>query len=482
MKKVFKKTMAGLLAAISVFSLAACKGEKAGGDGEVPTLTWYMPGDPQSDMQSVQDAMNKIIREKAGAEVKIEFIDQAAYKQRMNLMMASGKEFDLCHTGYALNYNEAIRAGGLMEISDVIEKAAPDIWDQLPEYAKSAVERNGEIYAIPNIQIYAKCVGATIRKDLADKYNLDLSKVSCIEDLEPFLQTIKENEPQYYPLRWGVGLQELDYIDASPVAERFAYVDNKTGEIFNIRTSQQYMNRVHQIRRYYEAGYIRSDIATAGDDSSEVNAGKYAVEMDVYKPGGAEETSNNRGIEYVSVPITTPVMENGMPSATLASVSATSKHPEEAVKVLYLINTDKELYNLLCFGIEGKHYTLLEDGLHVKPIEGSGYYQNCSWKFGNIKNSYLVEGEPDDKWEATNKMNLEAKKLPTLGFVFDTSNVGTEITQVATIDKQFAGARNGSVDPDTVWDEYISRLEVGGMTKIFEEEKRQFIEWRDSQK
>ncbi len=482
MKKGLKRVLVLCLAVVTVFSVTACKNKKTVSDsGEYVKLSWYLPGDPQEDTAQVVEAMNAIIREKIGAEVEITFLDVAAYKQRMNMMMASRKEFDICHTGYALPYIETVNNGGLMEISEVIEKAAPDLWEVLPGYAKHAVEYNGEIYGIPNIQIYAKTVGAKIRKDLAEKYNLDASKIHKIEDLEPFWAQVRDNEKEYYPLRVGVGLDELDYKSISPIGA-YAYIDNQTGEIFNYLESKWNKNRIDMIHDWYQKGYIRADIATVGDDSSEVNAGKYACEIGVYKPGVAEETSAMRGIDYIAIQLTEPVMENSMPSATIASVSACSKNPEKAVELLYLMNTDKKLYNLLCFGIEGKHYKLLEDNLHVRPDTKSGYYVNCSWKFGNTANAYLVEGEPSDKWEQTAKLNEEALQVPAYGFRFNNQSVGTEMAQLSTIQKEFTGLYQGVLDPKTTLPQSIERLRGAGMDVVYEEEVRQFKKWQKLKK
>ncbi len=480
--KGLRRILAFALATMMLFALTACKDEKSeSGNGEIVKLSWYMPGDPQEDTAQVVEAMNVILREKIGAEVEITFLDVAAYKQRMNMMMASQKEFDICHTGYALPYIETINNGGLMEISEIIETAAPDIWEVLPGYAKHAVDYNGEIYGIPNVQIYARTTGAKIRKDLAEKYNLDESKIHKIEDLEPFWAQIRDNEKDYYPLKFSPSFSDLDYREIAPLGQ-YAFINNETGEIFNYYESEWYKKRVDMMRRWYENGYIRADIATVADDSSEVNAGKYACEIGVYKPGLAEETEAARGIEYIDIQLTEPVMENSMPSATIASVSASSKNPEKAVELLYLMNTDKELYNLLCFGIEGEHYELLEDGLHVRPDTDSGYYVNCSWKFGNIANAYLVEGEPSDKWEATSKLNEEAFQVPTYGFRFNNQSVGTEVAQLSTVQKEFVGLGKGVLDPETAVPEYIERLKGAGMDAVYEEEVRQFKEWQNSKK
>lgn len=476
MRKV-KKIISMLLAAGLVLGAAGCGEKEKETSADKPVqLTWYLPGDQQEGMERINEAMNKILREKIGAEVKIQFIDQGAYQERMTMMMSSGDEFDLCHTGYVLPYIDTVNKGGILPLNDIIEKVAPDMWKVLPDYAKATVEHNGEVYGVPNVQIMARIIGVNIRKDLAEKYNLDVSKIKTIYDLEPYWETIKQNEKSYYPTRMGMSLSDLHLDKISPIYS-MAFLDNETGKMFNYYESDWYKKGIADMHRWYQAGYIRSDIATVGDESADMNAGKYATEIGVYKPGGAEELSKNRGIEYISIPLTEPVLEAGMSRSTIASVGANSKNPEKAVELIYLMNTDKELYNLMCFGEKDVDYTLLEDGIHVKPIEKSGYYQNCSWKFGNIKNAYLLEGAPSDMWEQTNAINESAYKSKGFGFSFDTANVRTQISQIATVLSQYKGLTQGTDDPETVYPVFLEKLKTGGMDDIYQEVEKQFNEW-----
>ena len=70
----------------------------------------------------------------------------------------------------------------------------------------------------------------------------------------------------------------------------------------------------------------------------------------------------------------------------MIGISRTSKNPEKAFKFIELVNTDKDLYNLICFGIEGKHYNLDENGRVVFNDQG-GYIPKACWKFGNQFNA-----------------------------------------------------------------------------------------------
>ena len=58
---------------------------------------------------------------------------------------------------------------------------------------------NGVNYGVPTDKEFAVNGGFVWNKDLADKYNLDMPSVESVEDLEPMLKVIKENEPNVIP-------------------------------------------------------------------------------------------------------------------------------------------------------------------------------------------------------------------------------------------------------------------------------------------
>lgn len=69
----------------------------------------------------------------------------------------------------------------------------------------------------------------------------------------------------------------------------------------------------------------------------------------------------------------------------MLSINANSKHKEQAMMYINLINTDKVLYNLICYGIENKHY-VLKDGFYSLPdgvtAEQVGYNPGINWALG----------------------------------------------------------------------------------------------------
>ncbi|MBO9600654.1 MAG: sugar ABC transporter substrate-binding protein, partial [Cohnella sp.] len=54
---------------------------------------------------------------------------------------------------------------------------------------------DGKIYAIPTNKEIGESHTIMLRKDIVDKYGFDVSSIQTLEDLEPWLETIKKNEP-----------------------------------------------------------------------------------------------------------------------------------------------------------------------------------------------------------------------------------------------------------------------------------------------
>lgn len=66
---------------------------------------------------------------------------------------------------------------------------------------------------------------------------------------------------------------------------------------------------------------------------------------------------------YVKIPFENKHYIPYAASASNTAISINSKHPERAMQLIGLMNTEKgkDLYNLLVFGIEGEHYTKVND-------------------------------------------------------------------------------------------------------------------------
>ena len=444
----------------------------------------YMFGNEQADLQLVMDKANEILVPKIGAKLDMTVIDTGAYTEKMNMKLATAEEFDVCFTSNWMNpFTKGVKNGSYMPLKKLIEKNCPELFDTMQDYWWESVESDGDYYAVPNEQICAGAPAITLDRKWVDKYNLDVDSIKKIGDIEPFLKQIHDNEKDVYPYRVdGVGMWMIgNYVN---ITSAIGLDDSEKGELKAIYNwdAKGYEEGLYTLRDWFLKGYIRRDIASVMDDTSDFYAGKYVVTNTTYKPGFEASQNNMLGGDNIAILMGPGVVVNGACSGSMLAISATSKHPDEAIKLINLLDTDKEFYNLLAHGIEGKHYNWVDDN-HIKLVENGGYYFNMSWAFGNQFNAYLLEGQDDNVWEETREINDTAERSRLIGFGFDTTNIQTEITQCSTVQSEYKNIFNGSVDLSTgIFDEYKSKMIAAGADNILKEVQRQLDEFAKSHK
>lgn len=474
MKKRISLVLAGIIA-LGCATFTGCSKKNEVSNDEVVTLSWLLPGDQQPDMASVTEKINEITREKIGAEVEFTYIDTGAYTERMKMNMASGMEFDICFTGYVNPYLDSVNKEGLMSLTELIDEHAPALKEALPEYAWEIAKVDGEIYAVPNLQIMAPQESLIIFKDIADKYDFDFSTVKEMEDLAPYLEMVKNGENGIFPYnanRSGVNFWTHNVYEdiSSGVVIR---TDGNSKEVELLIDTPEYQKGVKTLHEWFTKGYIRPDALAAGDDTQDFIAGRFATGTAGWKPGAEDQQKEKYKRDVMMIKMQEPYLKKSNCLAAMTGIGYTSKNPEKAIKLIELVNTDKEFYNLICFGIEGKHYEFNEEG-KVRKIADSGYNPNADWKFGNQFNAYLMEGQDDNLWNETAELNLSAQESPLLGFVLNMDPIKTEISQISAVNTEYARViANGAKDPAEYMDEYRAKLEKAGIQRLKEEIQKQ---------
>ncbi|WP_054954833.1 ABC transporter substrate-binding protein [Paenibacillus dakarensis] len=444
---------------------------------EVELIWYYGVSQVSPDQQKIEDEVNKIIKEKINATVKLKPIDFGSYTTKLNTASAAGEKFDLVWTAnWAFNYDENVKKGAFIPLDKLLDEYAPETKKAIPSFTWDATKYKGEIYAVPNYQTITSRYGASIRKDLAEKYNFDTSTIKKIGDLEPFLKLVKENEPGITPLMLtgpGTKFEPFMYgYDDSGVK-----IGDTTFKTNTMEETPEYKSFVDMMHSWFKKGYINDDASTVKQIDSVYN-GKYATSIEsAMKPGyEAEKKSNNGGYDVIGIPFTEATTRRTSNITTLTAVSRTSANPERAVQLIELVNNDPELYNLLSFGIEGTHYEKLDDKT-VRVTKGGGYVAQ-NWVFGNVFNGYLVEGQAPDTWEVTKKLNESAFVQPTFGFMFDDSSVKAEFANVNALKAEYEPLlMTGTVDPEKYLPEYQEKLRKAGSDKLREEMQKQLDAW-----
>ncbi|MFC4598768.1 ABC transporter substrate-binding protein [Cohnella hongkongensis] len=457
----------------------------AGGDLKPVELSWYLPfGQIPARLQEIEDAVNRITKSKINATVRIKAVND--YSTKMNTVLASGEPVDILWTSnWSFSYVENQQKGAFLALDELLDQYAPEVKSSMPQFVWDATKIQGKIYGVPNYQIVTNQEFLGVQNRFLEKYNFDPSVVKKPEDIEPLLEKIKAGEGKnvipFTSDRRGKFIAMphtfgLEFIMSNTVG---AIRWSEPTQVIDFYNSPEYERYLDMIHRWYDKGYINEDAPTLKSTTDISRSGKEATWYhNVLTPGNESNVKlNNGGYDVTFVPMTEVFAGTNTITSTMQAISSSSKNPERAMMFINLINTDKELYNLLCYGIEGTDYTKNADNT-IKLNKESGYYVNSNWIFGNTFNALLVEGQKQENLDKVKQNNEAAAPSPIIGFQFLTGPVLAEVANVnSVIDQYGPGLNTGAIDPKEKLAEFRSKLAAAGMDKIIAEMQKQLDEF-----
>lgn len=444
-----------------------------------------------TDVTAVQEEISKITKQKINATVKLIPISISAWTQQTNLMLAGNEKMDLMVSSSLFNYGSQVAKGQLLPLDDLLEKRGQGIKKVFEPEILNGTKIDNKIYGVPSTRDMAADYGMVMRKDLVDKYHIDLSKVKTFSDLEPVFKIIKDNEPGMAPVVQQTQGQTGQTINQVLLGAAFDPLGdwlgglNDTGsslKVVNLFETKEYADSLALVRKWYQSGYIMKDIATSQETGpSLVKAGRAFGYMANLKPGFEIQESRNSGTELVGVRLTKPITGTTNITSFMMSITKNSDNPERAMDFMNLMYTDKDIVNLIDNGIEGKHYVKKSDNLIAKPagMKESGYMLN-QWEVGNNFLSYIWEGENPQIWELMQQFNKSSIRSKALGFTFNVDPVKTEVAAATNALNQYRiGLETGTIDT-AMLQEFNAKLKSAGLDKIIAEKQKQLDAWAKS--
>ncbi|WP_167859276.1 ABC transporter substrate-binding protein [Paenibacillus cymbidii] len=448
-------------------------------------LKYYFYGAAKPGDQTVYDAMNKILQEKINTTVDfIKIPNSGDYTQKMTIMVNAQEEFDLAFTSpnYFDYYANAAK-GSFVDLTALLPKYAPQTYAQFKPEIWNAAKVNGNIYASINQQIFARQAGFNISKPMADKYQFDPKSVKKLSDLMPYLEKVKAGEPadktdQLYNAQmknqvfsYFFPYYKWETIGATDVPGVAGSVEAQP-KVFNEYDTPEFKDFVMTLSQFQAKGLIAKDALTRPTfDSAKYVASAIATLM----PGIEQTVKTTYKAEQYIIPLGDPILTTPNAIATMTAVSATSKNPERALMVLEQLNINKELYNLLVWGIEGVDYKKVGDN-RIESLPGSTYGPAPGWMYGNQFNSFVSGNQSDDVWTQTKALNDSATVSKLYGFNFSPDKVKTEIANCTAIVNEYKAAFNTGMygaDTEKKYAEFLGKLKAAAVDKVIAEKQKQ---------
>lgn len=457
-------------------------------------LIWYNDGPgPQKDVNLIEDEMNKYLKDKINTTVKIVSFDYGSYDQKVQTSLAAGEKVDLVFScNWALNYTTSVSKGWLTDLTDLLDKYAPDIKQKLEANDWLSAEAvNGRIYNIPVIKEKAQNGGVIFNKSLVEKYGIDLSSIKTFKDLEPALMTVKQKDPTITPLvmssavtLWHASFG-FNLLSANEVSYSIMF-DKDTGKWVSIFRDPEAKDELTTVRKYFVEGLINKDAGTLKDYYALVKAGKAFSYPMTLKPGKDGEESKTTGIPLVQVNLTPPVSRQSDMVNSMMAIPKTAGDPARVLAFLNLFYKDQYLVNLMDYGIEGKHWVWVDKDKKIIDFapetdggKNSGWNAGANWMYGDQFLSYIFKNEDPEKWKKFDEFNKVAVKAEDFGFSFIADPVKKEVAALQNLDAEFyTGLFSGAMDTEKYLPMWESKAKAAGIDKVLEEMNKQFADFK----
>jgi putative aldouronate transport system substrate-binding protein len=489
MKKTFSVLAISLAVLLALTGFVNVK-STAKSEPYTVNMAWLILTNQPSDLQMVEDAINKITVAKINVKVKLMPIPMASWFTQTNLMMASGEKLDL-----SIVYNSGgmfstdVTSGKLLPIDNLLAQYGQGIKYAIstlsPKYLKPGMI-NGKTYGVTQLRDLATQYGLCIRKDIADKIGINPKKKITVSQLEGYLKAAKEMYPNMSPLvpfnvggSIGGGLYTFDNLgDGMGVLSSFGLNDTKIVDLYE---TPEYAKLANTMYSWAQKGYVLPDASTNTTNGvGLIKSGKGMGFLTNMKPGYANQETLQIGYQMESVYMSDPVSNSTQVNNFLWTIPSNCKDPVSAMKMLNLMYTDKNIVNLLTWGVQGKHYAITKENPYIityptgVSLANSGWALNLGWEMGNQFLSYIWKGDSPDLYKQLTAFDKNAKISKAMGFVFDPSSVKPQVAAISNVVSQYKVAiENGQMNPADTLPKFISDLKANGINDIIKEKQKQ---------
>ena len=436
----------------------------------------------------VADAVSEITQKLINTKVEFVMFGQGEFAEKIPLLLASDEKMDIGFDAGWIDYVGRSRAGAYLDLTELL-KTTPDLYKAIDPLLWQGVTIDGGIYGVPTYKELAEQWALYAETDFLKENNIDPKSITKLADAEVILEALKKD-----PNRAGfmitavlsasspsfVALDMMDYYDV--ILDSYVVSKEEGKTVVDYWMTEEYESFVRLMRDWYNKGYIASDVATREgyDEYTDNDIHNYGLGLVSYSPLNEVASSKSYGKDLTPIPITPITTTNGSTRGSINCIYAKSEHPDRAIQFLELWNTKPEIKNLITFGIEGKHYNLVDGKVEPVP-DVDKLYLNQNWRTGNMFISYLMVGEPDDKYDKYLEFNDQAVASVVLGFTPDTKSIDDKIAACRGAFKEYGNLLSvGAIDPDEYLPKLRDALKAAGSDDIVAELQKQLDEWNKS--
>lgn len=424
--------------------------------------------DQNRDLERINQKLNEYLNARKEMEdIEIELIMPFNYEETLTDVFVKSEQIDLAYCPNGSLLREWISNGWLCSLNNLVENYGTGIKANIAE--EYFHYEDGQLYGITTNRDRGRSVGLEYNRELAEEYGIDMTGVTCIQDLNQIFSQVKEKAPEIIPA--VVDYRFLHLVDG--LGDYYGVLmDIERPEVVNLFETEEFLDFLKMIRQWQQKGYLYDRTENDNYPFYYMSSSHIFSVVTTGKPGFASQETRLTGQEIGYVELEAyKVFSEDVGYGYVIPVTADD--PERSMKVLNRLYTDPDIAHLLMYGIEGEHYTLTDEG-QVRLISDSGYSGINGYEYCNQYLTRVPEGEADTLWEEMETANQTAEKSVAYGFTFEEEPVQKEVALCDQVCEQYLDLLfSGQADPESIWEEFCRELRKAGIERIIEEKQRQ---------
>jgi putative aldouronate transport system substrate-binding protein len=348
---------------------------------------------------------------------------------------------------------------------------------------------NGKLYMVPHNRGESVEKLIMYREDLRKKYNIPA--INSPETFAAYLKAVSKNEKGIIPFTPEAGDWKLHNLDRILLKQKndwnmldfdlplgFKLTDPK-GQIFNVYETPEFKS----LLTYYKDladnnSWSKNVLNSKNDHLQDFKEGKTASVTHNLGTLGAKMAEMHRDKPEFEVALA-DITPNAKKSEAVAtqngtSIHSTSKNPERALMFIDLMQNDKELHNLMMYGISGVHYEPVGEDKFKSTGKDTNYTGFSNWSFNSPLNRDN-ESFPQEATALTKEWAGKVYHYPLETFVFNNAKVKTEVANVSNVMLRYAIPLEYGVikDVDKGLADLNKQVKAAGIEKIQKEMQSQ---------
>lgn len=406
---------------------------------ETVPLNMYVIGEKPTDFEMVLEEVNLILNQLIGVDLSVNFISEKDIGVDYHTIFAGGADFDLIEI-YPYYYNLFASKYAYMNLTeDMLRKCAP----QLSMSELDTMRINNMVYAVPSKAHLENSIVLLIRGDIAKTYGID--SINSISELERYMGLVKNNEDHIIPFDIGLnGIKLMQLLCTQPNHIRLyddfwiGIQDNKREPVIWLPETNYFMTYLETIHSWQKLKFIPEEASSKRIvlyDSFIQGSSAIAI-GEVFEMENLKRKVDYEHPEYMPQIVTIgdePLAYYDEPIHHGIAIKNGSQYAAKSLMLVELIRTNKEIFRLLNYGIEGIHYYVTEDGYYEPLADSIKYpiYNHSVWCMTDqFRLKYTFENKnivPFDQVDEPNiKMYASSMNLDVL-----------DLTQLESIQKNY---------------------------------------------